>query len=145
MDTYSLESNEGMVSLDTNSSKVEGMNEIKNVDEPQEEMAEFSTPISDLMPDPDIVQKETPVVVSPLLKDTMASGAAKKKKKGGLSPEQMDAVVAGIAAVVAFSKPVQDKVMQFVPGQGLPAMLLTALIAAVVFFFGKRFMSKRTA
>jgi hypothetical protein len=55
----------------------------------------------------------------------------------------MDAVIAGIAAVVAFSKPIQEKVTQFVPNQGLPAMLLTALIAAVIFFFGKRFLAKR--
>lgn len=143
MDTYSLEANEGMVSLDSGSSKVEGMVEIKNVEEPQEdEMAEFSTPISDLMPDPEIVQSQAPpVVVSPLLKGS--SGAQAKKKKGGLSPEQMDAVIAGIAAIVAFSKPIQEKVTQFVPNQGLPSMLLTALIAAVVFFFGKRFLTKR--
>lgn len=144
MDTYSLEANEGMVSLDSGSAKVEGMVEIKNVEEPQEdEMAEFSTPISDLMPDPEIVQNQAPpVVVSPLLKGS--SGTQAKKKKGGLSPEQMDAVIAGIAAIVAFSKPIQEKVTQFVPNQGLPSMLLTALIAAVVFFFGKRFLAKRT-
>jgi len=141
MDTYSLEANEGMVSLDTGASKMEGMVEIKNVEEPQEdEMAEFSTPISELMPDPEIVQQ--PPVVSPLLKSPSSPSQA-KKKKGGLSPEQMDAVIAGIAAVVAFSKPIQEKVTQFVPNQGLPAMLLTALIAAVIFFFGKRFLAKR--
>lgn len=149
MESFQLSNPDGMVNIETGvASDLSGAVEIKNVDTPQEdEMAEFSTPISELMqqePDPQTIQREPPVVVSPMLK-TGAQKAA-SKKKGSLSPEQMDAVVAGIAAVIAFSKPVQEKLVQMVPGasQGLTGTLLTALLAAVIFFFGKKFMAKRT-
>lgn len=105
-------------------------------------MAEFSTPLSEIMPDPEVVQKEPPVIVSPMLK---TQAQAPKKKKGSLTPDQMDAIIAGVAAVIAFSKPVQEKLIQIAPGssQGLTGTLLTALIAAIIFFFGKRFIAKR--
>lgn len=148
MESFQLSNPDGMVNIETGvASDLGGAVQIKNVDTPQEEeMAEFSTPISELMqqdPDPQTVQREPPVVVSPMLKSSSQKPA---KKKGSLSPEQMDAVIAGIAAVIAFSKPIQEKLVQMVPGasQGLTGTLLTALLAAVIFFFGKKFLAKRT-
>ncbi len=149
MESFQLSNPDGMVNIETGvASDLGGAVQIKNVDTPQEEeMAEFSTPISELMqqdPDPQTVQREPPVVVSPMLKTQGSQKPA--KKKGSLSPEQMDAVIAGIAAVIAFSKPIQEKLVQMVPGasQGLTGTLLTALLAAVIFFFGKKFLAKRT-
>lgn len=146
MESFQLSNPDGMVNIETGlASDLGGAVQIKNVDTPQEEeMAEFSTPISELMqqdPDPQTVQREPPVVVSPMLKSQKPA-----KKKGSLSPEQMDAVIAGIAAVIAFSKPIQEKLVQMVPGasQGLTGTLLTALLAAVIFFFGKKFLAKRS-
>ncbi len=149
MESFQLSNPDGMVNIETGlASDLGGAVQIKNVDTPQEEeMAEFSTPISELMqqePDPQTVQREPPVVVSPMLKTQGSQKPA--KKKGSLSPEQMDAVIAGIAAVIAFSKPIQEKLVQMVPGasQGLTGTLLTALLAAVIFFFGKKFLAKRS-
>jgi hypothetical protein len=55
----------------------------------------------------------------------------------------MDAVLAGAAAVIAFSKPVQDKIIQMIPAGGLVGTLATALIAAIAFYFLKKFILKK--
>lgn len=127
VDTYHLDPVDGMVALE-------------NIAEQQEEqMADLSTPISDLLgpSDPQVIQKPSPVL------EPVAS-STKKKRQSGLTPEQMDAVIAGIAAIVAFSGPVQSKLSDIVPGTDtLIKMLASALVAAIVFFFGKRFLSKR--
>ena len=126
IETYQLDPANGMVSIS------------ENVEQPQEDpMAEFSTPISELMqePDADIVQQPSPSML-------MGGAPSKKeapKKKSTLTPEQMDALIAGAAAVIAFSKPLQDKILQMVPAGGLVGTLATALVAAIVFFFLKKF------
>jgi hypothetical protein len=128
IETYQLDSPSGMVSIN------------ENVEQPQEEpMAEFSTPISELVqePDADIVQ---PMMMGPPVKK---ESSAPKKRQGSLTPEQMDAVFAGVAAVIAFSKPVQDKITQMIPGGGLVGTLATALIAAIAFYFLKKFLAKK--
>jgi hypothetical protein len=64
------------------------------------------------------------------------------KNSLGLTPEQMQALVSGIFAVAVFSKPVQTKLTEMVPkflGESgdlsLTGMVVTALIAAVLFYF----------
>ena len=128
MDTYQLNPADGMVSIS------------ENVEEPQEEpMAEFSTPISELVQEPD-----QEIVQQPFMAAAVPKKETPKKKSGSsLTPEQMDAVLAGVAAVLAFSKPVQDKVNQMVPAGGLVLTLATALVAAVAFFFLKKFLVKK--
>jgi len=73
--------------------------------------------------------------------------AAPAPKKGpmNLTPEQIDALVAGVAAVIGFAGPVQEKLHQFVPqatGNSAIGMALTALIVALIFYFGRRFVNK---
>jgi hypothetical protein len=128
IETYQLDVPNGMVSIS------------ENIEQPQEEaMAEFSTPISELVqePDADIVQ---PMMMGPPIKKETS---APKKRQGSLTPEQMDAVLAGAAAVIAFSKPVQDKIIQMIPAGGLVGTLATALIAAIAFYFLKKFIVKK--
>jgi hypothetical protein len=62
----------------------------------------------------------------------------------GLTPEQYMALLAGIAAVVATSKPIQEKVAQFMPNMvegSASAMAVTAVLAALVFFLAHRFLN----
>jgi hypothetical protein len=54
------------------------------------------------------------------------------------------ALLAGIAAVVATSKPIQEKVAQFMPNMvegSASAMAVTAVLAALVFFLAHRFLN----
>ena len=121
---------------------VQGMVQIENVAQEQEtEMADLTTPISELIgdePDVKVITQQQPTL-------SLGGGGPTKtsKKKSGLTPEQMDALIAGIAAIAAFSKPVQNKIAEFIPGDGLTTMLASALVAAIVFFFAKRFLAKR--
>jgi hypothetical protein len=129
METYQLDPPNGMVSIS------------ENVEQPQEEpMAEFSTPISELMQD----EPDAQVVQQPMMMlGKKESAPPAKKRQGSLTPEQMDAVIAGVAAVIAFSKPVQDKIAQMIPAGGLVGTLATALLAAVAFYFLKQFLVKK--
>ena len=66
-----------------------------------------------------------------------------------LTDDQLIALVAGVAAAVAVSKPVQDKLVTSVPKflneQGARSMVglaSTGLVAAIVFYFGKTYIVK---
>lgn len=137
----------------------------KNVDESQQ-MADFSTPIEEVM--------QNDVMGSPYGPGGAAGGQAvhnqagpsaafggpttqKSAKKSGSNPfgltdEQFQAALAGAAAVVAFSKPVQDRLRTMVPkfvGESgdvsLTGLAVTALISAIVFYILKKFITERTA
>ena len=69
------------------------------------------------------------------------SAAPKSGNPFGLNDEQFHAAVAGIAAVAAFSKPVQNKLSDMIPqftlstgDLSMTGMAVTALIAAIAFF-----------
>ena len=133
----------------------------KNVDESQ--MADFSTPIEDVMAGPgQMLQNE--MMGSPYAQPQQAPSAARKrtgddgsdaggrgsKNPFGLTDEQFQAVLAGVAAIVAFSKPVQSRMRTMVPkfvGESgdisLTGMVVTALVAAVVFYFAKKFIADK--
>ena len=130
----------------------------KNVDESQ--MADFSTPIEDVMAGPgQMLQNE--VMGSAYAQPQQALPVARKqsgdepksrasKNPFGLTDEQFQAALAGIAAIVAFSKPVQSRLRTMVPkfvGEtgdvSLTGMVVTALVAAIVFYFAKKFIAER--
>jgi hypothetical protein len=130
----------------------------KNVDESQ--MADFSTPIEDVMAGPgQMLQNE--MMGSPYAQPQQAPSASRKRTgddgsdaKGrssknpfGLTDEQFQAVLAGVAAIVSFSKPVQSRLRTMVPkfvGESgdvsLTGLVVTALVAAIVFYFAKKFI-----
>ena len=67
-----------------------------------------------------------------------------------LTDEQMQALFVGVCATIAFSRPVQDKLANFVPqfvgedgGRSTAGMAVTGLVAAVVFYFGQRMVLNR--
>ena len=77
--------------------------------------------------------------------------AGSSKNPFGLTDEQWYAALAGVAAVIAYSKPVQGKLSTMVPkflGESgdptLTGMAVTALIAAVIFYFARQFLSERS-
>jgi hypothetical protein len=132
----------------------------KNVDESQ--MADFSTPIEEVMAGPgQMLQNE--MMGSPYAQPQAPSASRKRsgddgseaggrasKNPFGLTDEQFQAVLAGVAAIIAFSKPVQSRMRTMVPkfvGESgdvsLTGMVVTALVAAVVFYFAKKFIADK--
>ena len=126
----------------------------KNLDESQ--MAEFSSSIEEVMPGPgQMMQDEvqgSPYEQAPPQKQKSGSkgSAGSSKNPFGLTDEQWYAALAGVAAVIAYSKPVQGKLSTMVPkflGENgdisMTGMAVTALIAAVIFYFARQFLSER--
>ena len=125
----------------------------KNLDESQ--MAEFSSSIEEVMPGPgQMMQDEvqgSPYEQAPPQKQRAGSkSSGSSKNPFGLTDEQYYAVLAGVAAVIAFSKPVQGKLSTMVPkfmseqgGLSLTGMAVSALVAAIVFYFARQFLTDR--
>lgn len=128
----------------------------KNLDESQ--MAEFSSSIEDVMPGPgQMMQDEvqgSAYEQAPPQKAKASSGSkggAASKNPLGLTDEQYYAALAGVAAVIAFSKPVQGKLSTMVPkflgdsgDLSVTGMAVSALIAAIIFYFARQFLGDRT-
>jgi len=126
----------------------------KNLDESQ--MAEFSSSIEEVMPGPgQMMQDEvqgSPYEQAPPQKQAKSSkgSAGSSKNPFGLTDEQWYAALAGVAAVIAYSKPVQGKLSTMVPkflgdnGEiSMTGMAVTALIAAIVFYFARQFLGDK--
>lgn len=121
----------------------------KNVGESQ--MAEFSTPLDEVVPQGAGMQMQDMAFGSAMAGPPMQqqqqqqarSESAGRKIPFGLTSEQYMAALAGIAAVVATSKPIQERVSQFFPdlvAGSASAMALTAALAALVFFLAQKFL-----
>jgi len=125
----------------------------KNLDESQ--MAEFSSSIDEVMPGPgQMIQDEvqgSPYEQAPPQKQKKAAGGGSSSKNPfGLTDEQYYAALAGVAAVIAFSKPVQGKLSTMVPkflgdsgDLSMTGMAVSALIAAVIFYFARQLLNDR--
>lgn len=125
----------------------------KNVDESQ--MADFSTPIEEVMQGPGgMIQDE--VMGPPMPTQGNKKTSRKTESKGasknpfGMTDEQFTAAIAGLAAVIAFSKPVQGKLGSMVPkftgdsgDLSMTGMVVSALVAAIVFYFAKQFLAEK--
>jgi hypothetical protein len=119
----------------------------KDVDESQ--MADFSTPLEELMPGPNqMIQNE---MMGPPQQAPMVERTAKSKKAPanpfGLTDDQFQAAIAGVAAVIAFSKPVQSRLRTMVPkfvGESgevsLTGLIVTALVAALLYYLAKKYV-----
>ena len=124
---------------------------------PQIEM-DFSTSIADIVPSADFDSAPTmggPYKnpqnnrVAALSLDNASAGpvsSSSSKNPFGLTDDQLNAALAGIAAVAAFSKPVQNKLADLIPkfmsdagDLSATGMLATAFIAAVIFFIVHKF------
>ena len=108
----------------------------------QNQMAEFSTSLDDVVP-PGASMQMQDMAFGSVAGPPQAQHAG-RKIPFGLTPEQYMALLAGIAAVVATSKPIQEKVAQFMPNMiegSASAMAVTAALAALVFFLAHRFLN----
>jgi hypothetical protein len=79
-----------------------------------------------------------------------AASSRSSKNPFGLTDEQFQALLAGVASVIAFSKPVQGKLSTMVPkflGESgevsTTGLAVTALLAAIIFYFAKQFLKDR--
>jgi hypothetical protein len=82
-------------------------------------------------------------MAGPPMQQQARAEPAGRKIPFGLTNDQYMAALAGIAAVVATSKPIQERVGQFFPdlvAGSASAMALTAFLAALVFFLAHRFL-----
>ena len=146
------------MTADTMSTPIEQVQETspeKKIDESQ--MADFSTPIEEVMAGPSgMIQDEMmgpalPTQGNKKVSRTSSEKGSRSKNPFGLTDEQFMAAIAGVAAVIAFSKPVQGKLGEMVPkflGESgdlsLTGMVVSALVAAIVFYFAKQFLADRT-
>jgi hypothetical protein len=126
----------------------------KKIDESQ--MADFSTPIEELMQNDIMMAPGGPSASRPQPRSQEGSGAPQEQRKKksaasgnplGLTDEQFQAALAGLASVVAFSHPVQSRLRTMVPkfvGESgevsLTGLGVTALVAALVFYIIKKYL-----
>jgi len=128
----------------------------KKVDESQ--MADFSTPIEEVMPGPNqMIQNEVMgpahgmMMPGPSASRTQGRKEDKSSKNPfGLTDEQFQAALAGAAAVLAFSKPIQTRLRSMVPkfvndsgDTSLTGLISTALVVAIIFYFAKKFITEK--
>ena len=153
VNTMNLSDNgDGMVSLNQNNTTA-FVNTEKNINSNKETMD--STPIHDIMMDPPMMSDEPrmqgmmPQMTAPQPQGgyMVAEPQAKKpesKNPLNLTDDQMIALVAGAAAALAVSKPVQDKLVTSIPkflneqgSRSMVGLASTGLVAAVAFYIVK--------
>jgi hypothetical protein len=127
--------------------------EEKNVD-PIHSTQMDSTPIADILGSPDGMMMMPPQmaqpVVAPMGMGPRAALPQKKKYPMNLTEEQVEALLVGLVAVVATSKPLQERLIGFVPNylnengeKTMSGLLATALVAAILFYLSRRFFLKK--
>ena len=128
----------------------------KNVSQ-SKEMPMDSTPINDIMMEPPMMMDEPKMqgmhMAAPNPQGAYASpqqqAAPESKNPLNLTDDQMIALVAGAAAALAVSKPVQDKLVTTIPkflneqgSRSMVGLASTGLVAAIVFYFVKDYIVK---
>jgi hypothetical protein len=123
------------------------------------EMTMDSTPINDIMMDPPMMMDEPkmqgmmPQMTAPnprvLMPPLNSRRHPESKNPLNLTDDQMIALVAGAAAALAVSKPVQDKLVTSIPkflneqgSRSMVGLASTGLVAAIVFYFVKDYVVK---
>ena len=114
-----------------------------------------STPISDIMPSAPIDQdgmmyaQAPPPQMQQMMQQQQMMAPPQKQNPMNMTDDQYQALVAGVAAIIAFCKPVQEKLVGFFPQLMLEGGLTTAglfvsgLIAAVIYYLAQRFVINR--
>jgi len=116
----------------------------KNIGESQ--MAEFSTALDEVVPPGPAMQMQNMVmgaVPPPSAPVQQQAPARSSKLPFNMTPEQYMACLAGLAAVVANSKQVQERIASFFPTVeegSMTFMLIIALVAALVFYAAQKFL-----
>ena len=166
INTMNLSDNgDGMVSLTDNPTTNFVSNDREAFSQPEKNVSQNkqtmdSTPINDLMMEPPMMTDEPrmqgmmPQMTAPQPQGSYAmpqQEAAKPESKNplNLTDDQMIALVAGAAAALAVSKPVQDKLVTSVPkflneqgSRSMVGLASTGLVAAIVFYIAKDYIVK---
>lgn len=145
---------EGMVPLNSNPSV--SFTPEKNMSQSKETMD--STPINDIMMEPPMMADEPkmqgmmPQMTAPQPQGAYPSPQAQepaKKNPLNLTDDQLIALVAGVCAAAAVSKPIQDRLATSIPkflneqgGRSMVGLAATGAVAAVIFFFMKDYIVK---
>ena len=169
--TMNLNDNgDGMVSLDNPSTTFVQENEFeKNISQSKDTTTMDSTPISELMgggaPAPDMmgppmmsaeprmqsVLSAAPQMHVPEASEHSKGNKVKPKSKNfmNLTDDQLFALIAGICAAAAVSRPVQEKLASTVPkflsengSRSAVGLASTGLVAAVIFYIAKTYVVK---
>jgi hypothetical protein len=132
--------------------------EEKNISENKQTMD--STPINDIMMEPPMMQEEPrmqgmmPQMSAPNPQAAYQTQQVQQVVPDGKNPfnltdDQIIALVAGAAASIAISKPVQDKLSTTIPkfineqgGRSMVGLASTGLVAAIIFYFAKNYAVK---
>lgn len=115
-----------------------------------------STPIADVMGPADAMMMDQAPMMhqQPMMAQAPAAPAGAQKTTSatknpmGITDEQYQALIAGVCAILAFSNPVQEKLLSAVPqfmadgARSTSGLIATGLIAAIVFYFAQRMLMK---
>ena len=135
-----------MENLDFNGSSdiVQPIPQEKKVDE--EQMMEFSSSVADLVPPTqDVYVNPTNQRVSGLsLPNEPVQQNRKSHNPFNLTDDQLNALIAGVIAVVVFSTTVQNKLAGVVPNfTSINGSIANVLVGAILFYFAHRFIKNR--
>ena len=130
----------------------------KNVSQSKETTTMDSTPINDIMMEPPMMMDEPKMqgmqMAAPNPQGAYAAPQAQQAKPESKNPlnltdDQMIALVAGAAAALAVSKPVQDKLVTSIPkflneqgSRSMVGLASTGVVAAIVFYCVKDYVVK---
>ena len=123
-------------------------------------MMELATPLDEVMdapaqqqqmmmapPQPTMMAPQAPMMAQP---EPQQAAARKSQNPGGMTNEQMDALLVAVAAVVAFSPQVKDQIGKYAPqlfdeqgARTLAGTVATGLVAAGAFYGVKKFVLNR--
>jgi hypothetical protein len=125
-----------------------------NID--KEQMMELATPLDEVMdapaqqqqmmapPQPTMMAPQAPMMAQP---EPQQAAPRKSQNPGGLTNDQMDALLVAAAAVVAFSPQVKDQIGKYAPqlfdeqgARTLAGTVATGLVAAGAFYGVKKFV-----
>jgi|DEB0MinimDraft_10_1074344.scaffolds.fasta_scaffold23118_3 hypothetical protein len=95
------------------------------------------------------VMMAAPQQPSPPSQQQAAPQVAASKNPLNLTDDQMEALFVGVVATLAYSRPVQEKLAQMVPqfmgengSRSAVGMVLSGIVAAILYFFGRRFVMR---
>ena len=121
------------------------MNEVQQ-QAPQQMMSGGEDPRAAMM----MQQQQAPQqMMMPMAAPPQTAAAAESKYPMNLTDEQVEALFVGVVAVIAFSKPLQEKLATMVPkfvsesgSRSTTGLAATGAVAAALFYFGRRFVLK---
>jgi len=166
INTLNLADNgDGMVPLNDNPTTSFISNDRQALQQPEKNVSQNkqtmdSTPINDIMMEPPMMADEPrmqgmmPQMTAPQPQGSYAmpqqeQKAPESKNPFNLTDDQMIALVAGAAAALAVSKPVQDKLVTSIPkflneqgSRSMVGLASTGLVAAIVFYISKDYFVK---